>query len=195
MSLTLDQLRLAAALSHGAPDGDLELSGVGRRWLVSFRRPARDHRPVWLPAARAGHRRGCRVGLLPVEHVRFVGGVRDIGGGVYESSGPDGPQRRIATFLGAGVVEGTLREAPDDGGAIVAQVGGDRELGVSVVTLSTARPGVDLLLDAVAQSVAAACMVEELIAPSRRRARLTALFGRRLSERVASPQGCSVPSR
>ena len=165
VTITLDQLRLAAALSHSAPDGDLELRGAGRRWLVSFRRPRATIDPCGFRQLVLATVRGCRVGLLPVEQVRFVGGLRDIGGGVYESSGPDGPRRRIATFLGAGAIEGTLREAPDDDGSIVAQVGGDRELGVSVVTLSTARPGVDLLLDAVAQSVAAACMVEEVISP------------------------------
>jgi hypothetical protein len=165
VSSTVDQLRLAAALSHSAPDGDLELCGAGRRWLVSFRRPGATIDPCGFRRLVLATVRGCRVGLLPVEHLRFVGGLREIGGGVYESSGLDGPQRRIATFLGAGAVEGTLREAPDDGGSIIARVGGDRELGVSVVTLSTAHQGVDLLLDAVAQSVAAACMVEELIAP------------------------------
>ena len=165
MSITLDQLRLAAALSHSTPDGDLELCGAGRRWLVSCRRPCATIDPCGFRQLVVATVRGCRVGLLPVEHVGFIGGLRDIGGGVYESSGPAGAQRRIATFLGAGAVEGTLRDAPDDGGSIVAQVGGDRDLGVSVVTLSTTHPGVELLLDAVAQSVAAACMVEELIAP------------------------------
>ncbi|MGH9270212.1 MAG: hypothetical protein ACRDZ2_02965 [Ilumatobacteraceae bacterium] len=165
MSVTLDQLRVAAALAHGALDGDLELSGAGRRWLVSFRRSHATIDPCGFRQLVLATVRGCRVGLLPVERVRFIGGLRDIGGGVYESSGPAGAQRRIATFLGAGAVEATLRQSPDSGGSIVAHVGGDRELGVSVLTLSAARPGVDLLLDAVAQSFAAACMVEELIAP------------------------------
>ena len=39
MTAGLEQLRLAAALAHAVPDGDVLLSGQGRRWLVSYQRP------------------------------------------------------------------------------------------------------------------------------------------------------------
>jgi len=109
---------------------------------------------------------GCRVGVLPIEQLRFLRGLIDLGGDVYESSGPDGPQRRIATFLPARTVESVLRDLPGRGedGPVHAQVSGDVELGVSVVTLSVDRAA-DWRLDLVAQAVAAKVMVEELIAP------------------------------
>ena len=53
--------------------------------------------------------------------------MRDIGGGVFESCGPDGPRRHIPTTLPADVLATLLGDVPDDGGALRVHVAGDPE--------------------------------------------------------------------
>lgn len=164
VTVEIDHLRFAAALAHSCVDGELELVGAGRRWIVSFHRRCATVDPCGFRQLVLATARGCRVGLLPIDHLRFVGGLTDIGGGVYESCGDRGPQRRIATVLPPGQVEAILRDAPQEG-ALEAHVSGDLELGVTVLTLSASHPAVGLRIATVAQALAASCMVEELIAP------------------------------
>ena len=166
---SLEQLRLAAALAHSAVDADVEICGPGRRWLVSYGRPSATIDPCGLRQLVLAARRGCRSALLPVESISFVGGLREIGGGVYERFGPKGLERRIATVLPSGTVKAMLEAVPD-AADLTANVSADEELGATVVTLTSAHPVHDFRLDTVAYRVAAVCLVGELMgttAPSR----------------------------
>jgi hypothetical protein len=158
-----DDLRLAAALGHAMLDADLELCGHGRRWLVSYGRPDATLDPCAFRTLVLTAARGCAAPFLDVEQIAFVGGLREIGGGVFEHHGLDGPERLVATRLAAASVEALLRDAPpevsDDVGVKVV---GDPELGVTVVTLAAAA-ALPLRLDAFAYWVAGVCLVEELV--------------------------------
>lgn len=172
MSVQLRQLALAAALAHCAPDADMALHGPGRRWLVGFRRPGATIDPCGFRQLVLAAMRGCRVGLLPIERVDFVGGLRDIGGGIYQRQGDLGTERRIATPLPAEHVEAILAaDLTDVGDTMTAHVQGDDELGATVVTIATASPVFDHHVDVVALRVAAACFVEELISSADREPR------------------------
>lgn len=162
MSSHTDQLRMAAALAHSAPDADVVLTGPARRWLVSYRRSDATVDPCAFRQLVLAAWRGCRVGLLPVERVAFVGALRDIGGGVFERHGPRGPERRVATFLCPARVDALLAELPDVGDALTAHVRGDDELGVTVVTLGWALGGRSHGLDVAAHRLTTACLVAEL---------------------------------
>jgi hypothetical protein len=161
-TVRLDDLRLAAALAHATLDADVELCGPGRHWLVSYGRPDATLDPCGFRTLVLAALRSCAVPFLTVEHVAFVGGLREIGGGVYEHHGLHGPERLVATRLPAPAVEALLADEPPDAGAEVeARIAGDTDLGVTVVTLTTGdRP---LRLDALAYWVAGVCMVEELM--------------------------------
>lgn len=159
----VEQLRLAAALAHAAPDVDVELLGAGRRWIVSYRRPCATVDPCGFRQLVLATARGCRVGLQPVTSLRFTFGILDIGGGVYDASDAAVSARRIATLLPAGSVEALLHEVPDGGPAVEAQVCGDEELGTTVVTISAPHGAVGVGLDAIAEAVSASCMALEVI--------------------------------
>ena len=162
-SVGVEQLRLAAALAHAAPDVDLELVGAGRRWIVSYRRPCATIDPCGFWQLVLATIRGCRVGLLPVTAVRFTFGLLDIGGGVYDASSAVVSARRIATLLPASDVEALLREIPDGGAAVEAKICGDEELGTTVVTISARHASLGVGLDAIAEDVSASFMAMEVI--------------------------------
>jgi hypothetical protein len=171
MTVDLDLLRLVSALAHSAPDADVELGGPGRRWVVSYRRPSAVIDPCGFRQLVLASMRGCQVGLLPAERVEFVGGMQDIGGGVFHRRADGGTERWVATYLCAGHVESILTAAHCDAGdGATAHVRGDDELGVTVVTIATADPRIDHRLDVIALSLASAFMVEELIQASDREA-------------------------
>ena len=171
MTVELDDLRLAAALAHSAPDADLELAGQRRRWLVSYGRIDATVDPCGFRQLVLTTMRGGRVGLLPAEDLRFTGALREIGGGIHERLGPDGAERRMATFLAPERVEGLLADLPGTAGEAVedvtAHLAVDVDLGVVVVTLGTAHPVLDHRLDVIAHRVAAMLLVEELLAAVR----------------------------
>ena len=170
MTVGLEQLRLAAALAHAVPDGDVLLSGQGRRWLVSYQRPGATIDPCGFRALVCSAMRGCRVPILPVDAVDFVGRLQEIGGGVYERGGAEGQEWWIATFALPPVVELVLADLADEGYGLSAHVIGDLDLGTSVVSISGAHPVLDLRASAMAHRVAAACMVEELLGAGDRQA-------------------------
>src|SRR5262245_52840651 len=154
VTVRLDDLRLAAALAHAMLDADLELCGHGRRWLVSYGRPDATLDPCAFRTLVLTALRGCAAPFLDVEQIAFVGGLREIGGGVFEHHGLDGPERLVATWLPAATVEALLVDAPPEAGDDVeVRVVGDLELGVTVVTLAAAA-ALPLRLDALAYRVA-----------------------------------------
>jgi hypothetical protein len=161
----LEPLRLAAALAHSSVDADVEVVSSRGRWLVSYRHPGAAIDPCALRQLVLAARRGCRSPLMPVASIAFVGALREIGGGVYERCGPNGPERRLATVLPGGAVR-TLLEAVPDAADLTAHVSTDDELGVTVVTLGAAHPGRGPRLDLAAYQIASACLVEELLATS-----------------------------
>ena len=170
MTVGLDDLRLAAALAHSVADADLELSGCGRRWLVSYGRLDATVDPCGFRQLVLTTMHGGRVGLLPAEAVRFAGSLRDIGGGIHERLGPAGTERRFATFGAAVQVEALLVGLPDAGDEVVAEVAADLELGVVVVVLAAVHPVFEYRLDVIAHRVVAALLVEELVLAAEREA-------------------------
>lgn len=169
---SLHQIRLVAALAHSAPDADVELTGIGRRWLVGFGRPGATIDPCGFRHLVIAAMRGCPVGVLPVQRVEFVGAMREIGAGVFQRRGDHGTERRWATFLDAPRVE-SIVAADDDAeaaDALTARVSADEELGVTVVTIATTHPAFEHRLDVAALRLATTCLVEELIESSDREA-------------------------
>lgn len=163
MSVHLDQIRLAAAIAHSIVDADVELVGQGRRWLFSSWRPDATMDLCGFRQLVVATMRGCRVGILPIDQVRFVGALEEIGGGVFQRVG-DHRERRLGTFLSAPRIESLLaarRLGP--GCALSAHVQADTDLGVAVVTIPTAHPAYDRRLDGVVGDIAAACLVAELL--------------------------------
>lgn len=159
---------MAAALAHSAADVDVEVHGQGPPWLVSYRRTQATTTPCGFRHLVLAAMRGCPVRSFPVEAIRYVGALREIGGGIYERLGQHGPDRAIATFLDAEAVERVLAAAPREAAdELSAHIHCDRELGVSVITLRSAHPVFDIRLDVMAHAVAASCLVEELIGADR----------------------------
>ena len=169
----LERLRLAAALAHAAPDADLEVVAAGRRWLVSYDDPAAAVDPCRFRLFVLAAMRGCLTGLLPLQRLRFVGGLRErVDGlgpegavGTFVRFGAGGEERQLATLLDADRVATLLGDCPVEllDGAVEARVGGDAELGTTVVTLTAAHPAYLERLDAVAAWAAPALFVEELL--------------------------------
>ena len=114
--------------------------------------------------------RGCRVPILPVDTVDFVGRLREIGGGVYERGGAEGLEWWVATFALPPVVEVVLADLADEGNGLSAHVIGDLDLRTSVVSISAVHPVLDLWASAMAHRVVAACMVEALLGVGDRQA-------------------------
>jgi hypothetical protein len=158
----MEQLRLAAALAHRSPSADLELWCDERRWMVSRGRLDATVGPCSFRKIVLAAMRGNGEPLGHIDRARFVGGLREIGG-VYQRLGPQGSERRIATFLSAATVDTLLRVVTDWGDDVAAALHHDLELGVTVVTIAMTRAPSDLRLDAVAHRIAATCLVEELI--------------------------------
>ena len=164
MTVAIEQLRLAAALAHRSSGADLELWSADRRFVVSRGRLDATLGPCSFRKVVLAALRGNGGPLMHIERAQFVGGLREIGGGVYQRHGPRGSERRLATFLSPATVEVLLRDCATDYDDVAASVHHDHELGVTVITITMTRAPCDLRLDAVAHRVAATCFVEELIA-------------------------------
>jgi hypothetical protein len=165
VTAVLEQLRLAAALVHRVSGADLEVRSGERRWIVSRSRPDAAVNPCSFRKLVLAAMRGNGEPLGHVEHVRFVGGLREIGGGVYQRAGQHGPERRVATLLSPSELDGLLRacaaEFADD---VISLVERDPDLGISLITVRAGPSATPLRLDAAAHWIAASCLVEELIA-------------------------------
>ena len=164
VTMPIEQLRLAAALAHRSPEADLELWSADRHWVVSRGRLDAAMGPCSFRKIVLTAMRGNGEPLTHIERAHFIGGLREIGGGVYQRVGAHGSERRIATFLSAATVDALLRDGRAGwGDDFAASVHHDAELGVTVVTIAMTRTPSDLRLDTVAHRVAATCLVEEVI--------------------------------
>jgi hypothetical protein len=100
----------------------------------------------------------------PVEVVRFIGAMREIGGGIIQRQrSTGGLERHIATLLSPARVMAVLSDLPEPGPEVRTVVRADEELEASVVVITSEGPMVDHRLDVLATQVAARCMVEELV--------------------------------
>lgn len=137
---------------------------VGRPLFRGEQRPARralgpcSFRKVVLAALR-----GNGEPLMHIERAQFVGGLREIGGGIYQRLGPRGSERRLATFLTPATVEVLLRDCATTTTTLPRRCITITS-SVSPWSPTMTRAPSDLRLDAVAHRVAATCLVEELIA-------------------------------
>jgi len=164
VSIDLEQLRLAAALAHTAPDADPQLLTLHRLWIVSYERDDADADPCTLRNLVLATMRGCQLGLLPAQAVSLIGKLRPSGGGSFRRTGPASEERRIATFLSPSrlseMLESCPMELPDD--AVRAEVKADDDLGVTVVNITASAPEYCRHLDELARWAATTCLVAEL---------------------------------
>ena len=167
MSLTLENLRLATALAHGAPQAELRLTCDGHRQVIVSSHPAADidicafRRVVMASACPA--RPDCSEWI----HDVVIGGtLTSVGGGAYVSN--DGTHERhwFATLLRpehvCALLEGLdVADMPD--GAMVATLKTDPGLGVTVVSTTLDGSWPDHVGVEVATAALQACLVEELV--------------------------------
>jgi hypothetical protein len=164
-----ERLRLALTLLHVIPGaiGSLRTTD-GSRFVVAHHRRDAVLTPCQL-----------RAGLLEpvvdgVPHLSglvvdldVVGGVVDLGAGVYQRSHPSaGDERWFATTLGPDRVSALAQGCPTtiDHAEIAIRIAVDTDLAISAVCM-TAPSSLARALDTAAWWLEAACLVEELIAP------------------------------
>ena len=102
------------------------LSGRGRRWLVSYQRPGATIDPCGFRALVCSAMRGCRVPMLPVDTVDFVGRLQEIGGGVYTDriaalrayASSTGPGFALPADDAGVLVDGHINIAPVDSNSL-----------------------------------------------------------------------------
>lgn len=159
---SLERLRLATALCHAVDGAELILTADGGERIIVSRHRAGDIDPCSL--------RSVVVASACPQHPDFshrineiaIGGVLiDCGGGVYSRVVRGAEQRWIASFLHVDRVAAMLEEvAPGD--ALDASLKPDGDLGVTLLAITSIGEDSQYVLDAAAQSAAAACFVEEL---------------------------------
>jgi hypothetical protein len=167
MSLTLENLRLATALVHAAPQAELRLTCDGGRQVIVASHPAADidicafRRVVMASACPA--RPDCSEWI---HGVAIGGSLTTVGGGAYVSN--DGTHERhwFATLLRPEHVCTLLEnldvaELPD--GAMTATLKPDPGLGVTVVSTTIDELGSQQFGTEVAVAALQACLVEELV--------------------------------
>lgn len=164
-----ERLRIALTLLHVIPGavGALRTTD-GSRFVVAHHRADAVLTPCQL-----------RAGLLEpvvdgVPHLSglvvdldVVGGVDDLGGGLYRRSHPAAADERwFATTLGPDRVAALAEGCPPsiEQSDVSIRIAADLDVGVSAVCL-TGPPAFATALDAAAWWLEAACLVEELISP------------------------------
>lgn len=164
--------RLAACLVHAVPSATAVVhTTTGERLLVAGNRTDAALDPCRLRAGLAAPSRPGVPHLADiVRSVEIVGGIVDIGGGLYQRTHPSSADERwfVTTLAAERVAElvGTFPlRIPDE--AVTVRVAADTLLGVSAVCL-TAGTGFGLRLDEVAHWLHSTCLVEELTAATSR---------------------------
>ena len=163
-----EPLRLGACLAHTVANATaLVATSSGDRHLVARHRTDATIDPCRLRSALgAPWQRGVPHLADVVVSIEIVGGLVDIGGGLYQRTHPAGPDERwFATPLRSdrivAIVAGCPLQLPE--GSVDVRVCADTMLGVCAVCVS-GRPGFGYRLDEAAHWLHAACLVEELIA-------------------------------
>ncbi|MFN3219682.1 MAG: hypothetical protein ACE367_24620 [Acidimicrobiales bacterium] len=167
MSLTLENLRLAAALVHAAPQAELQLTCDGDRHVIVSSHPAADidicaFRRVVMASA-------CPARPNPSEWIHDVvigGSLTAVGGGAYVSNDGSHERHWFATLLRPERVCALLEnldvaEMPD--GAMTATLKPDPGLGVTVISTTIDEFGSQQFGTEVATAALQACLVEELV--------------------------------
>lgn len=167
MSLTLENLRIAAALVHVAPQAELHLTCDDDRRVVVSSHPAADidicaFRRVVMASA-------CPARPDPSEWIHDVvigGSLTAVGGGAYVSNDGSHERHWFATLLRPERVCTLLEnldvaELPD--GAMTATLKPDPGLGVTVIATTIDEPGSQRFGTEVATAALQACLVEELV--------------------------------
>jgi hypothetical protein len=169
-------LRLAGALAHTVPGAALRMSDVdGGRWLVAHHRPDATINPCTMRAALLGRVTSCAPPLAEIiTDATFVGGLDDLGGGLYRMTGEGAEERWLGTTLGPSQTQRTLAEATAGSGpntaGVHATVHPDLALGVTLVRLGADHPAAAAHLDHLGARLLAACMVAELLVSARQEA-------------------------
>ncbi|MEN9646382.1 MAG: hypothetical protein RL238_3051 [Actinomycetota bacterium] len=163
-------LRLGACLLHAIPYavGSIDIGQRGQH-VVAHHRPDATLTPCQL-----------RMGLLEpvvdgvphlvdaITSLEVIGGAVDLGGGLFQSGHPSGPEQRwFATRLSADAVEDIAARCPADLGHtdISVRVIADTDMDVCAIRMSG--DGAGLRLDAVACWLYEQCLVEELLASTK----------------------------
>lgn len=162
-----ERVRLAACLVHAVPGAAATVTtATGDRLLVARHRGDATLDPCRFRAALlAPLRLGTRHLADVVAGIEIVGGVVDIGGGLYQRSHPAGEDERwFVTPLDADRVVAIAAACPLDlpDGAVDVRVCADTALGACAVRVGAAAGG-GFRLDEVATWLHAACLVDELI--------------------------------
>lgn len=163
----LERLRLAVALVHTAPGGELRLRTAGGAELLVSERPTADIDPCGMRRVVAA----CSCPHGP-DHSRLItdieigGSLQHLGGGVRRLARGGEEQRWIATFLPPERVVELLDDVEPAGtpaDAVRADVRTDRDLGVSVLVVRTDELRHLAHLDEIAARAAAAVFTDELV--------------------------------
>jgi hypothetical protein len=162
-----EHLRLGACLVHSVPGASaVAITHRGERLVVSPLRRTAALDPCQLRAGLvAPHRPGVPHLGEVLARIDVVGGLLDIGGGLYQRSHPAGSDERwfvtpLAPDRVVELVGGCPVQLPD--GAVDVRVCADTLLGAAAVCVA-AGPGFGYRLDEVAHWLHAACLVDELI--------------------------------
>lgn len=158
--------RLAACLVHAVPSATAVVHmTTGERLVVARNRIDAALDPCHLRAGLAApFRPGVPHVADVVRSIEIVGGIVDLGGGLYQRAHPSTADERwfVTTITARRVAELVATYPvvlPDD--AINVRVAADTVLGASAVCL-VAGPGFGYRLDEVAHWLHATCLVEEL---------------------------------
>ena len=164
--MTLDDLRVMAALAHTAPDVTVALATeTGRELIVAHRRLDAALDPCQLRTLVASARRGYSSRLLDrIVGARIVTGVGDLGGGVFRRLHGGVEQRWVPTVVPHETVLAALETCPIDlpEDALHVRVAVDSELGATTLCLTAAHGLWSWRLDELAVWAHSACLVAEL---------------------------------
>ena len=169
-------LRQMACLAHTVPGVTLVLgTHHGDRLVVGRHHPCVVVDPCQFRRAVVETRRPGHPRLVDtIASCEVVGGVIDIGGGLYQGAHPSGGDERWFTTLlrqhqVSAVAAASPLALPAD--AVDVVIRPDLELGVCVVRVGIGRPGYGGRVDEAAFRLLSACMVDEVVRSTARTVR------------------------
>ncbi len=162
----IDHVRLGTCLIHAVPGAvGLIRTGIDSGHVVAHHRNDAALTPCQLRSALLEPVTPGVAHLADViTAIELVGGLVDVGGGLYQCGHPAGPdQRWFVSTLSADTIRTIARECPSgiDHSDISVRVAADLDLDVCAVCLSSDSAGIRL--DAAACWLHGQCLVEELL--------------------------------